>query len=475
MRARINFQKIICLILAGCWILPGKISAGDWDNADPLAVAKRVADRELFGKVINGDTVRPRGSRGVKVHHDWYWRDATLMSGVAALYDRSEEVGHPVGRYLDYLSAWGRHDLGGFPIPIFHGDMVCAGQTYIWLYQRSGKISDHLVETDGMIDFIFHSRSRGQRGTGYNDYWMRFWNDDIHMVPPFLARRGKAAGNQGIPNGKDGRTIAMEYCRAYADLLRDPSTGLFWHDQGAIGAYQWGRGNGWAAAGYLKVWEALKDDPAYAKDAQWLIAQLIPMAETLKNNRNPVGTWNADVLDRKIYKMPETSGSAFFIYMIARLANQGILPPEYWNVALKGWHFLKLSVTDTGELMRVQPVGTGPVVSDFETNSETYGVGAFLLAATEISRIPEKARANNDNLECVKVEAQDLEWSGNSASIELSKLSASRSDFPGQPALKVQAVIPGKRLPATSADSSRIKIDGLSPDDSGPIYFFYQP
>ena len=452
-------------------MLPGKISAGPWDNADPLTVARAVADQELFGRVIAADTLRPK----VKVHHDWNWLDSTLMSGVAGLYDRTSEVGQPVGRYLDYLSAWGAHDPGGYPIPILHGDLVCAGQTYIWLDQQSGKGSKHLAETDGMIDFILHSRSWGQRGTGYNNYWMRFWNDDIHMIPPFLAARGKAAGNQGIPNGKDGRTIAMEYARAYAEVLRDPSTGLFWHDRGTIGAYQWGRGNGWAAAGYLKVWEAIKDDPAYAMDAQWLIEQLVAMSRTLKDNRNVVGVWNADVRNRQVYTMPENSGSAFFIFVIARLANEGILPPEYWSVALKGWHFLKLSVTDTGELMRVQPVGTGPVVSDFETNSETYGIGAFLLAATEISRIPEKARATGDNVECIKVEGKDLEWSGNSASIELSKLRALQPGFPSQPELKVQTVIPGKRLPTTSADSSRVKIVGLPAGYFGPVHIFYQP
>jgi rhamnogalacturonyl hydrolase YesR len=458
------------IFLSSGW---GAAFAGTWnDVTDPLVVAKAVADKELFGRIIRDDDDRPE----FKMHHGHYWRDATLMSGVAELYDRTEELGIPVPRYLDYIKAWGEKDPGGFPFPIWHGDAVCAGQTYIWLFERSGRTSDHIDLTDGMIDLVFKGRKLNQWGTGYNDYWMRFWNDDIHMVPPFLARRGRAAGSRGIPNGKDARDIAMEYCRAYADILRDPVTGLFWHDPKTIGSYQWGRGNGWAAAGYTKVMDVLEDDPEYAEDVEWLAKMLLSMSFTLKDNRNVVGTWNADVLNREKYDMPETSGSVFFVYMMAGMINRGRLPDDFIPVVQKAWHFLKLSVTDEGALMRVQPVGAGPIEEDFETLSQTYGVGGFLLAAAELSRMPEQVLEKADQVECIKVGAEDLEIKGDQVKVTIKKLWSIQPDFPPDTGAKVQAVLPGRRLPETFTDREQglISITNFPQDYHGDVFLFYK-
>lgn len=385
-----RFRTIIVIALFSA-LLPTVALTGAWSEADPLAAARAVADHELFG-AIQAPGARP----SIRVHHDWDWLDGTLMSGIAYLSDRLDQTGASEPRYADYLEQWGRHHPGGLFKPISHGDHVCAGFTYLWLFERSGKTSDHLKKTDRMMRFIKNGRDRGRVGSHppqstspYNDYWMRFWNDDIHMVPPVLARRGRLVGSAGVPDGKDGRALAMEYLRAYADILQDKATGLYWHDRDSIGKYMWGRGNGWAAGGMVKVHEELiLSGPEWAADAAWIREQLVKMAATLKDNRNQFGTWNADVLNRAEYTEPETSGSAFFVYMLAYMVNRGYLPKdEYGPVVEKAWGFLADSVSADGHLNRTQPVGRGPIKTDFSTHSETYGVGAFCLAAVEVSRM----------------------------------------------------------------------------------------
>ncbi len=42
---------------------------------------------------------------------------------------------------------------------------------------------------------VMKGRKLNQMTTKYNKYWMRFWQDDVHMVAPFLAMRGRAAGS----------------------------------------------------------------------------------------------------------------------------------------------------------------------------------------------------------------------------------------------------------------------------------------
>ncbi|MFO8056578.1 MAG: glycoside hydrolase family 88 protein [bacterium] len=439
-------------------------------DPDPLPTARAVADRELFGRVISDGEARPE----IELHHNLEWLDSTLMSGVAALYDRAEERGEPAARYLEYVKAWGAQWPGGYPIKVFHGDRVCAGHTFLWLYEKSGRRSDHLSETDGMIDFVFLGRKFTQYQYGYTDYWMRFWNDDLHMVPPFLARRGRIVGSKGIPGGKDGRDIAMHYCRAYSEVLEDPATGLYWHDPRAIGDYQWGRGNGWVAAGYTKIYKELAGDPEYAQDRDWLAGKLRRMAATLKKNRNVVGTWNADILDRETYVMPETSGSGFFVYMMAAMINRGELSREYVPVVQKAWHFLRLSVTREGSLLRVQPVGRGPVKRDFETNSESYGVGGFLLAAAEVSGMDREVWEQAAEAECIKLGADELELEDGHAMVPLSFLRAKAEDFPEDARGKVQAVVAGARLPETLVEGDKVVIKGLPASETDSVYIFYR-
>ncbi len=447
--------------------------AGKWDDvADPLAVAKAAADKELFGRVIGDDAERP----DFKVHHDLLWEDSTLMAGVFALYERTEEVGSPVQRYVDYLEAWADRDPGYYLAPIVHGDQVCAGQTYVWLYERSGKTSNHLSRTDGMIDFLRKGRKFSQIGTGYDRYWMRFWQDDVHMVAPFLAMRGEAAGAEGIPGGRDAREISMDYCRAYWDILGDESTGLMFHNPRALGDFHWGRGNGWVAGGYLKVMRILERDPAYAEDAAWLKERLTAMAATLKDNRNVYGTWNADLINRAEYDAPETSGSGFFTYMIANMAGAGDLPDEYKPVALKAWNFLKRSVRDDGSVMRVQPVGRGPIAKDFEFHSDTYGIGSLILAGIEISKMPELAWTEGEKVECMRLSPDELSISGNSASISAEAIKEKASDFPADASGLVGAAVSGEALPtATAGPDGGLIIEGLPDGFEGYLYLYYQP
>jgi len=474
-KTRVLVFEAVIVLTAALMLSAGNDSrSGRWENvSDPLAVAKAVADRELFGRIIASDNERPK----FKVHHSLYWTDATLMSGVAELFDRTEQIGAPVPRYLDYLQAWASQNPGGYPVPVFHGDMVGAGQTYIWIYERSGRKSIHLERTNGMIDLIFKGRKISQIGTGYHDYWMLFWIDDTYMIPTFLAARGQAAGNKDIPNKKDGRAIAMEYLRVYDDVLYDQKTGLYWHDRKNIGKFNWSRGDGWAAAGFYKVMKVMEQDPAYQKDAQWLRSRLVRMSLALKENRNPVGTWNADILNREVYSAPETSGTVFFVYMMANMINDGYLPDEYIPVVQKASHFLSLSVTDQGRLMRVQPVGDEPVEFDFEMNSESFGVGGFLLAATAMSRLPEPVLARADQVECVKLSSDDFAVKNNDAEIKIEKLRALRPDFPASAFGKVQAVFPGKVLPKTAPDEDKKIIVGsdFPVNYQGPVHLFYEP
>jgi len=84
---------------------------------------------------------------------------------------------------------------------------------------------------------------------------------------------------------------------------------------------------------------------------------------------------------------PETSGTGFFTYGLAWGINAGLLDRERFEPAMrKGWSALKRAVEPNGKLGYVQRVSARPTaVSKEETHF--YGVGALLLAASEITKL----------------------------------------------------------------------------------------
>jgi rhamnogalacturonyl hydrolase YesR len=86
-------------------------------------------------------------------------------------------------------------------------------------------------------------------------------------------------------------------------------------------------------------------------------------------------------------RTPETSGTGFFVYGLAWGINHGLLPEKPHRHAVdRGWRALTAAVQRDGKLGWVQRIGAEPdqVSAD---DTQLYGVGAFLLAASEVSRL----------------------------------------------------------------------------------------
>ena len=149
----------------------------------------------------------------------------------------------------------------------------------------------------------------------------------------------------------------------------------------------WSRGNGWVMAGLARVLDAMPSDyPSRPK----YIGQFRQMAERVASLQGRDGLWRPGLLDAHAYPLPEVSGSAFFIYAMAWGINHGILDrATYLPVVTRGWQGLLEHVYDDGRLGCIQPIGAAPGVYS-PTSSYVYGVGAFLLAGSEIEALSKK-------------------------------------------------------------------------------------
>jgi hypothetical protein len=115
------------------------------------------------------------------------------------------------------------------------------------------------------------------------------------------------------------------------------------------------------------------------------------MAATLKEVQRPDGFWNVSLADPDDFGGPETSGTSFFTYGMAWGIHHRLLDSAtYYPVVEKAWNGLvTTAVHPDGKLGYVQMVGKEPASSQpvtYETTAD-FGVGAFLLAGTEVYKM----------------------------------------------------------------------------------------
>jgi rhamnogalacturonyl hydrolase YesR len=144
----------------------------------------------------------------------------------------------------------------------------------------------------------------------------------------------------------------------------------------------WGRGNGWVFAGLARILADLPADHPSRPRYESLFKQ---MADRIAGLQGATGCWPISLLEPQ--RTAETSGTGFFVYGLAWGINHGLLPRKRYRHSVdRGWRALAAAVQPDGKLGWVQRIGDGPdqVTAD---DTQLYGVGAFLLAASEVSRL----------------------------------------------------------------------------------------
>jgi len=211
-----------------------------------------------------------------------------------------------------------------------------------------------------------------------------WWCDALFMAPPVFADMAKIQGDDKYLTYMDHEWGLTQ------DLLYDKNEHLFSRDAGYLDKHEangrklfWSRGNGWVMGGIVRVLQELPaDSPLRPK----YVALLKEMAASTLAIQGKDGLWTAGLLDSDSYKLPEVSGSAFITYALAYGVNEKILDKKtYWPAVEKAWAGMLTHVYADGRLGSIQPVGAAPGAFT-ETTSYVYGVGAYLLAGSEIYR-----------------------------------------------------------------------------------------
>lgn len=395
-----NFSLLVAFIILFILALPSasgqdvptQASQSDYERAaagsqpdDPGPLATNLSPRLKRGDIL----------KAMRKVADWQLREAedkyNIQWTYAALYDgflaASKSTGDP--RYRHRVLRVAEQNQWSLGPRFGHADDEAMGLTYLAFYADSP--DPHLLAPtrDGM------NRVLARADDPQNLLW--WWCDALYMAAPVLAQLSLATGDPRYLDFMD-----HEWSLTSAALY-DPAEHLYYRDKRFLtmrepngGKVFWSRGNGWVLAGLALVIQRLPaDSPLRAK----YIALYRVMAERIATLQPSDGVWRASLLDPDAYPAPEISSTAFFTYAFGWGINQHILDrKKYLPVATHAWHGMLTHIYASGRLGNIQPIGAEPG-KYAPSSSYVYGVGAFLMAGSELCQITGSAIPSRHNSE----------------------------------------------------------------------------
>lgn len=308
------------------------------------------------------------------------WTRAVYYEGLMLLNDVA-----PSSEYISYVDKWASFHkwTPRNGVTTVHADDQCCAQTYLERYMQVGG--------DEKITFVKECFDK-QIARGTCQDWT--WIDAIQMAMPAYAMLSKVTGDRKY----------IDYAMKSYVWTRDTCGGgcfnkeehLWWRDANFVPPYKesdgkncyWSRGNGWVYAAFCRVMNQL---PAKDKYYKQLKNDFVLMSKALLALQREDGFWNASLASQD-FAGPELTGTALFLYGMSWGINKGILNKKEFKPAIdKAWKALATCVHKDGFLGYVQgsgdrPASGQPVTYEREPDFDDYGLGCFLLGATEYSK-----------------------------------------------------------------------------------------
>ena len=337
--------------------------------------------KEVMKNVANWQlTATPGEGAKFKEHKPYHWTMGALYVGMHAWSEIAEDP-----KYLNYLKTKCEANQWKLGPRMFHADDHLVGELYLNLYAKE-KNPETITALKNQFDAILanHPQTELKWNTkNHLDRWS--WCDALFMSPPVWAKLTVATGDRKYADYMDREWWAA------TEFLFDKEKHLYYRDSSFFTRKEangkkvfWARGNGWVFAGLPRVLEALPKDYPTRSKYESLFKE---MATKIMSLQQEDGFWRSGLLDPQSHTVKETSGTGFFCYGLAWGIHHGYLDrARTLPHVMKAWEGMVGCVHPDGKLGNVQPIGSGPdkVTPDM---TEVYGVGAFLLAGTEILKL----------------------------------------------------------------------------------------
>lgn len=395
-------KLLVNILIAACLAGACTASRGNPGSPGHAPWSRRMADSFLarHPEAVTYDSV----SRNEK----WNYEQGLMLVALLRVWRSSgddryfEFVRRNLDRYVGGDGIIGTYDLTDFNL-----DNVGPGRALLDMYRKTG-VQKYRAAAD-----VLRRQLREQPRTTEGGFWHKkiypsqMWLDGLFMAEPFYADYAKEFGEE-----KTFDDVADQFI-LIARHTRDSSTGLMYHGwdesrkerwadpQTGCSRSFWARGIGWYAMGLVDV---LDDLPARHQKREALLGIFRNLAGALLRCR--------DVQSRLWYQVPdcrgregnylEASASCMVAYAFAKGAHRGYLDAGYLSAARESFQAVidRFVVDDSSGLVdlrgtcRSAGLGGSPYrdgtytyyVSEPQQTNDLKGIGAFLLAATELER-----------------------------------------------------------------------------------------
>jgi unsaturated rhamnogalacturonyl hydrolase len=344
----------------------------------------------------------------------WTYEQGVVLRGMEEAWTLTHDK-----RYYDYIQqTMDRYVADDGTIRTYRAeeyqlDNILLGRMLLFLYQQTKQEKYHKAAD------VLREQLRKQPRTSEGGFWHKqiypyqMWLDGLYMAGPFYAEYART-----FHEDADFADIANQFILAERHT-RDPKTGLLYHgwDESRKQRWAdtatghspnfWGRAMGWYA---MALVDTLDYFPPNHPQRSALVAILKRLATAIaKYQDEKAGLWY-QVVDRAGAKGNyfESSAAAMFVYALAKGARENYLPASYSRVAANGYNGMLNQFIQTRGDGKVDFKGTVSVgglggnpyrdgsyeyyLSEKVVTNDPKGVGALLLAATEMDRSPAKRK-----------------------------------------------------------------------------------
>jgi unsaturated rhamnogalacturonyl hydrolase len=344
----------------------------------------------------------------------WTYDHGLVLKGI-------ERVWHNTGdkQYLDFIQSGIDHFVAGdgsirtYAIDDYNIDNILPGRNLLFLYRITGQEKYRKAATLLREQLKTHPRTPEGGFWHKKIYPSQMWLDGLYMGEPFYAEYAVTFNEVAAFDDIAKQFILMER------HARDDKTGLLYHgwdesrkqrwSNPATGRSPnfWGRAMGWFA---MALVDTLDHFPRNHPQRAELIAMLNRLAQAVATYQEPrSGLWY-QVLDKGGEKgnYLESSAACMFVYALAKGVRNGYLPAGYREVAEKGYRgilreFVKMDASGQLNLegtVSVAGLGGNPYrdgsyeyyVSEKVVTNDPKGIGALLLAATEMETMGKRRK-----------------------------------------------------------------------------------
>lgn len=325
------------------------------------------------------------------------WGEGVQMIGLMKAYERTRNTA-----YLDYMEKWTALWKGRSLDELLNTGAAAKGPrpgycgywspaTAILLLSEHRRKPEYTAIAEGVTAFIRNGAERNP-ADGALGHWQgshQLWVDTLYMACPLLSAMSVKKKDVSLAEDAAGQILS------YAKALQNSDDGLFYHmwdwRTGERSPSLWGRGNGWVVMSIADTLEVLPANHARVKPLREVAVRL---ARGLKATQDSDGLWRTVMDEPGSY--PESSATAMSVYGLLKLVRLGAIGSEFSKPARKAWSAINARFVKDGLVVGAS-AGTDPGASGHykakPVGVQTWGTGAYLLAASEVSRLePVKLR-----------------------------------------------------------------------------------